>query len=158
MLIPHRANLPQSAGEVSQTMFVFLTCDLGLFILSGLLSAYKCFLFAFSSTQIVHTVFTPLTPELSLQSLSSIHDVILYPCFDFKHIGDLIPCLQFEPSNSCYCHGRPCLPSGVFDLGVGCPYPQVCRLHTFLYVKAPDNGSLKPHYTFINLNEGTLVK
>jgi len=31
---------------------------------------------------------------------------------------------QFEPGNSCYCHGRPCLPSGVFDLGIGCPYPQ----------------------------------
>ena len=39
---------------------------------------------------------------------------------------------QFEPSNSCFCHRDPArpspaclLPSGVFDLGVGCPFPQV---------------------------------
>ena len=72
MLIPHRANLPQS--QVSQTTYVFLTHDLGLFILSGLLSAYKCFFLRF----FIHTDstdFTPLTPELSLQSLSSVHDV-----------------------------------------------------------------------------------
>ena len=25
-----------------------------------------------------------------------------------------------NPANSCYCHDRLCLPSGVFDIGIGC--------------------------------------
>ena len=32
--------------------------------------------------------------------------------------------LQYEPGNSCYCPVPPCQPSGVLDLGVGCPFPQ----------------------------------
>merc|ERR1719322_706472 len=44
--------------------------------------------------------------------------------FRFSPIEQTFHNPQFEPDNSCYCHGPSCLPSGVFDLGVGCPYPQ----------------------------------
>ena len=38
----------------------------------------------------------------------------------FVPAADTFHAPEDNPANSCYCHDRLCLPSGVFDIGIGC--------------------------------------
>lgn len=43
-----------------------------------------------------------------------------FEAYRFAPIEETFHSPQHYPENSCYCHSRVCLPSGVFDIGVGC--------------------------------------
>lgn len=40
--------------------------------------------------------------------------------FRFSAVEETFNSPQDNPENSCYCHSRKCVPSGVFDMGIGC--------------------------------------
>ena len=43
-----------------------------------------------------------------------------FETYRFVPIDETFHSTQHYPENSCYCHSRVCLPSGVFDMGIGC--------------------------------------
>ena len=50
------------------------------------------------------------------------------PAWRFSPTDDTFHSPADNPDNSCYCHHRLCLPSGVFDIGVGCKVSDCYKL------------------------------
>ena len=50
------------------------------------------------------------------------------PAWRFSPSDDTFHSPADNPDNSCYCHNRLCLPSGVFDIGVGCKVSDCYKL------------------------------